>query len=88
LSETDSEVIAHLLEESYSELHDKVRAIIQVCNKLHGAYAFVAIFGDGTICGSRYDEPLIVGLSNDGYFISSDVLGFLQYTDKAIFLKK
>ena len=85
-SETDSEVIAHLLEESYSELHDKVRAIIQVCNKLHGAYAFVAIFGDGTICGSRYDEPLIVGLSNDGYFISSDVLGFLQYTDKAIFL--
>src|ERR671910_335582 len=85
-SETDSEVIAHLLEESYSELHDKVRAIIQVCNKLHGAYAFVVIFGDGTICGSRYDEPLIVRLSNDGYFISSDVLGFLQYTDKAIFL--
>jgi glucosamine--fructose-6-phosphate aminotransferase (isomerizing) len=85
-SETDSEVIAHLLEEFYSELHDKVRAIIQVCNRLRGAYAFVAIFGDGTICGSRYDEPLIVGLSNDGYFISSDVLGFLQYTDKAIFL--
>jgi glutamine---fructose-6-phosphate transaminase (isomerizing) len=85
-SETDSEIIAHLLEESYSELHDKVRAIIQVCNKLHGAYAFVAIFGDGTICGSRYDEPLIVGLSKDGYYISSDVLGFLKYTDKAIFL--
>src|SRR5215210_3903618 len=85
-SETDSEVIAHLLEELYSQLHDKVEAIVQVCNKLHGAYAFVAIFGDGTICGSRYDEPLIIGLSNDGYFISSDVLGFLQYTDKAIFL--
>ncbi|HEX5975747.1 MAG TPA: glutamine--fructose-6-phosphate transaminase (isomerizing) [Nitrososphaeraceae archaeon] len=85
-SETDSEVIAHLLEEFHSKFHDKVQAIIQVCNRLHGAYAFVAIFGDGTICGSRYDEPLIVGLSNDGYFISSDVLGFLQYTDKAIFL--
>jgi glutamine---fructose-6-phosphate transaminase (isomerizing) len=85
-SETDSEVIAHLLEEFYSKLHDKVRAIIHVCNKLRGAYAFVAIFGDGTICGSRNDEPLIVGLSNDGCFISSDVLGFLQYTDKAIFL--
>jgi glutamine---fructose-6-phosphate transaminase (isomerizing) len=85
-SETDSEVIAHLLEEYYSQLHDKVQAIVQVCNKLHGAYAFVAIFGDGTICGSRYDEPLIIGLPNDGYFISSDVLGFLKYTDKAIFL--
>ncbi|MFZ0647023.1 MAG: glutamine--fructose-6-phosphate transaminase (isomerizing), partial [Nitrososphaeraceae archaeon] len=34
----------------------------------------------------RYDEPLIIGLPNDGYFISSDVLGFLQYTDRAIFL--
>lgn len=85
-SETDSEVIAHLLEEEYSQLHDKVQAIVQVCNKIHGAYAFVAIFGDGTICGSRYDEPLIIGLPDDGYFISSDVLGFLQYTDKAIFL--
>jgi glucosamine--fructose-6-phosphate aminotransferase (isomerizing) len=85
-SETDSEVIAHLLEELYSHLHDKVQAIVQACNKLHGAYAFVAIFGDGTICGSRYDEPLIIGLPSDGYFISSDVLGFLQYTDKAIFL--
>lgn len=85
-SETDSEVIAHMLEESLAVSRNKVEAIVTVCSKLKGAYAFVAIFGDGTICGSRYDEPLIVGLSNDGYFISSDVLGFLQYTDKAIFL--
>jgi glutamine---fructose-6-phosphate transaminase (isomerizing) len=85
-SETDSEVIAHLLEQSLSQVHDKVQAVVQVCNKLEGAYAFVAVFGDGTICGSRYDEPLIIGLPNDGYFISSDVLGFLQYTDRAIFL--
>src|ERR671911_1164235 len=85
-SETDSEVIAHMLEESLSVVQDKVKAIVKVCSRLKGAYAFVAVFSDGTICGSRYDEPLIVGLSNDGYFISSDVLGFLQYTDKAIFL--
>ena len=85
-SETDSEVIAHLIEQNLSQVNDKVQAVIQVCNKLEGAYAFVAIFGDGTICGSRYDEPLIIGLANDGYFISSDVLGFLQYTDRAIFL--
>ena len=85
-SETDSEVIAHMLEESLALSRNKVEAIVTVCSKLKGAYAFVAIFGDGTICGSRYDEPLIVGLSNDGYFIASDVLGFLQYTDKAIFL--
>jgi glutamine---fructose-6-phosphate transaminase (isomerizing) len=85
-SETDSEVIAHLLEESLSQFSDKVQAVVKVCKQLEGAYSFVAIFGDGTICGSRYDEPLIIGLPEDGYFISSDVLGFLQYTDKAIFL--
>jgi glutamine---fructose-6-phosphate transaminase (isomerizing) len=47
----------------------------------------VAAFEDGTICGSRYDEPLIIGSVNNGYFISSDVLGFLEYTDKAVFLE-
>ncbi len=86
-SETDSEVIAHLLEESLSEVQDKVEATVKVCGKLEGSYAFVAIFGDGSVCGSRCDEPLIIGLPRDGYFISSDVLGFLQYTDKAVFLE-
>ena len=49
-------------------------------------YAFVAAFEDGSICGSRYDQPLIIGLVDNGYFMTSDVLGFLGYTDKAIFL--
>jgi glutamine---fructose-6-phosphate transaminase (isomerizing) len=84
-SETDSEVIAHLLEIHYSK---GVReAMIETCKKLRGNYAFVAIFQDGTIAGARYEEPLIIGVANDGYFISSDVLGFLEYTDKAIFLE-
>jgi glucosamine--fructose-6-phosphate aminotransferase (isomerizing) len=83
-SETDSEVIAHLL-----EIHaDKgvKGSLIETCKRLKGTYAFVAVFQDGTIAGVRYEEPLIIGVANDGYFISSDVLGFLQYTDKAIFL--
>lgn len=49
----------------------------------------MAAFEDGTICGSRYDEPLVIGSVDRGkgeYFISSDTLGFLEYTDKAIFL--
>ena len=84
-SETDSEVIAHLLEIHYSK---GVReAMIETCKKLRGNYAFVAIFQDGTIAGARYEEPLIIGVANDGYFISSDVLGFLEHTDKAIFLE-
>jgi glucosamine--fructose-6-phosphate aminotransferase (isomerizing) len=85
-SETDSEVISHLLEKYYSEQRDVKKAMIQTCQSLTGSYAFVAIFRDGTISGARYEEPLIIGLANDAFFISSDVLGFLKYTDKAIFL--
>lgn len=84
-SETDSEVIAHLLEVGLGK--GTKEAMIQTCKKLKGNFAFVAVFEDGTIAGARYEEPLIVGVANDGYFLSSDVLGFLQYTDKAIFLE-
>ena len=83
-SETDSEVIAHLLE-TYAGSGIK-ESLIRTCKRLQGTFAFVAVFQDGTIAGARYEEPLIIGVANDGYFISSDVLGFLQYTDKAIFL--
>ncbi|AIF84277.1 glutamine--fructose-6-phosphate transaminase [Candidatus Nitrososphaera evergladensis SR1] len=83
-SETDSEVIAHLLE-VHADRGIK-GSLTATCKRLKGTYAFVAVFQDGTIAGARYEEPLIIGVANDGYFISSDVLGFLQYTDKAIFL--
>jgi glucosamine--fructose-6-phosphate aminotransferase (isomerizing) len=86
-SETDSEVIAHLLEIHHSNSKSMKEAMIQTCKSLKGSYAFVAVFQDGTIAGARYEEPLIIGIANDGYFVSSDVLGFLEYTDKAIFLE-
>ncbi|MDQ3984317.1 MAG: glutamine--fructose-6-phosphate transaminase (isomerizing) [Thermoproteota archaeon] len=85
-SQTDSEVIAHLLELHYSSHRDIRQAMIETCKKLRGTYAFVAVFEDGTVSGARYDEPLIIGIVDSGCFISSDVLGFIEYTDKAIFL--
>ena len=84
-SETDSEVIAHLLETHLKNSNIK-HAMMETCKELMGNFAFVAVFQDGTIAGARFEEPLIVGVANDGYFISSDVIGFLEYTDKAIFL--
>ena len=85
-SETDSEVIAHLLEEDYVQSGNLREAVQNTAKKLAGAFSFIAAFSDGTIAGARFDEPLIVGISNDGYYISSDVVGFLKYTDRAIFL--
>lgn len=85
-SETDSEVIAHLLGEFLKKKIDIKKAMIDVTHKIKGVYAFVAVLDDGTLAGVRYDEPLIVGIAKDGYYISSDVLGFIEHTDQAIFL--
>lgn len=85
-SETDSEVIAHLLEEFLSKNKDIKKVMISVANKLKGMNAFVAVLGDGTLTGTRYDQPLIIGIAKDGYYISNDVLGFIEHTDQAIFL--
>jgi glucosamine--fructose-6-phosphate aminotransferase (isomerizing) len=85
-SETDSEVIAHLLEEYFEITSDIRLSMIFTCKRLVGSFAFVAIFNSSTLCGARYDEPLIVGVGNDDYFLSSDILGFLNHTDRAIFL--
>jgi glutamine---fructose-6-phosphate transaminase (isomerizing) len=85
-SDTDSEVIAHLLESNYNKQNDIKTAVMETCRRIKGAYSFVAIFECGSLAGARYDEPLIIGIADDGFFISSDVLGFIRYTDKAIFL--
>ena len=85
MSDTDSEVIAHLLEGYYAK-KDIKKTTIETCRRLTGAYASVAAFEDGSICGSRCDQPLIIGSLERRYLISSDVLGFLKYIDKAIFL--
>jgi glutamine---fructose-6-phosphate transaminase (isomerizing) len=86
-SQTDSEVIPHLLEK-YCKLfnNDYKKSLISTCKILKGSFAFVAIFKNGLICGARFDEPLIIGIANSALFLSSDVLGFLRHTDKAIFL--
>ena len=85
-SETDTEVIAHLLEEYYNTGKDIKRAMIETVNRLEGSYAFVAMFANGTLSCARLDEPLVIGISDNTYYASSDVLGFLQYTDQAMFL--
>ena len=60
---------------------------MQTVSELKGTYAFVAVFEDGTLVAARSHQPLIVGLSENGYFVASDILGFVEHTDKAIFLE-
>lgn len=87
-SETDTEVIAHLLEDYYHSVNnnDIKAAMLETVKRLDGSYAFVAMFASGTLACARLDEPLVIGVSDNAYYASSDVLGFLEYTDQAMFL--
>ncbi|MDV3293508.1 MAG: glutamine--fructose-6-phosphate transaminase (isomerizing) [Nitrososphaerales archaeon] len=87
-SETDTEVIAHLIEQEYGRVKDPVRATIAAAKKLAGQYAIVVMFQDrpDIIVGARKDAPLIIGLGDGKNFVASDVLAFIEHTDRTIFL--
>jgi glucosamine--fructose-6-phosphate aminotransferase (isomerizing) len=85
-SQTDSEVIANLLQYNYDQTGDIKKSMMDAASKLKGHYAFVAMFQNGTLSAARYHEPLIIGIGKHSYFLSSDVLGFIEKTDDAIYL--
>src|SRR5450756_1962316 len=86
-SETDTEALAHLVEEAYAgDLADAVRAALA---RVQGAYA-VAIMHRGEpdrLVGARQNVPLVVGLGDGEAFIASDVAAILAHTDRVIFLQ-
>ena len=85
-SETDSEVIAHLLEEKYDG--DFLAAFIEVVNMLRGSYAIVAIHkGDRMVLGAKMESPLVIGVGDHENFVASDIPAFLEYTNRVIQLK-
>ncbi len=86
-SETDSEIIANLLQKNYEVTKDVKETIMKTVSEIKGHYAFVAMFENGKIAAVRFHEPLIVGIRQDDYFLSSDVLGFIEYTDDAIYIE-
>jgi len=86
-SETDSEVIANLLQKNYEITKNVKDAIIKTVSELKGNYAFVAMFENGQLAAARFHEPLIVGIGKNSYFLSSDVLGFIEQTDNAIYIE-
>ena len=88
-SQTDSEVIAHLIEEEYNKLKDPIKTLQNISKKLNGSFALIVIFSDKTneVYGVRKYAPLIVGIGENENFISSDIVSFIDYTDNVIFLE-
>jgi glucosamine--fructose-6-phosphate aminotransferase (isomerizing) len=87
-SETDTEAIAHLVEEAYQgDIADAVRAALR---QLEGAYALVVIHrGEiDRLVGARQDVPLVVGLNGEESFIASDVAAILAHTNRIVFLEE
>lgn len=87
-SDTDSEVIANMLQKHYASTGDVRESMLKTVSEIKGRYAFVAIFENGQLAAARLHEPLIIGVGKNGEcFLSSDVLGFIEYTDDAIYIE-
>ncbi|MBI2463855.1 glutamine--fructose-6-phosphate transaminase (isomerizing) [Candidatus Peregrinibacteria bacterium] len=84
-SETDTEVVAHLIEENLKKGLEK--AIKMAIKKLEGRYAILVISEkEDVIIAARRGSPLIVGVGKDENFIASDIPAFLEYTKKVQYL--
>jgi glucosamine--fructose-6-phosphate aminotransferase (isomerizing) len=88
-SETDTEVIPHLVEDELKKGCSLEQAVLNIAPKLEGSYAFLVISLDdpGKIIGTRKNNPLIVGTAAPDYYVSSDALAFSQYTSQVMHLE-
>ena len=81
-SDTDSEVVAQLLEVYYRESGSMLDAVSRVLHRIEGSYAFGILCSDypNALIAARKDSPLILGYGREGNFIASDVTAILRYT--------
>lgn len=88
-SETDTEVIPHLIEKYMDEGLDLLKSVQRTVKRLIGSYALAVISSDepDRIIGARNESPLIVGVSDHGNYLASDVPAILNETKKVIYLE-
>ncbi|MFD3499293.1 glutamine--fructose-6-phosphate transaminase (isomerizing) [Streptomyces sp. NPDC058676] len=86
VSETDTEVVAHLLAEEFASGADLAESMRLVCRRLEGAFTLVAVHADepGVVVGARRNSPLVVGVGEGEAFLASDVAAFIAHTRSAI----
>ena len=89
-SETDTEVIAHLLSDKLQSGFSLFDATQEIVNGLGGAYALGVMSNKepGVVVGARQGSPLVVGVGIDEAFLASDPLALLQVTDRFIYLEE
>ncbi|MEV0664580.1 glutamine--fructose-6-phosphate transaminase (isomerizing) [Actinomadura luteofluorescens] len=85
-SDTDTEAVAHLLEDELKGGGDLADAMRRVCGRLEGAFTLVATHtgSPGLVVGARRNSPLVVGVGDGENFLASDVAAFIEHTRDAI----
>ncbi|RLF43353.1 MAG: glutamine--fructose-6-phosphate transaminase (isomerizing) [Thermoplasmata archaeon] len=85
-SDTDTEVIVHLIEENYKG--DLKRAVMKSVKRLKGSYAILVIseYEKDKIIGARKDSPLVIGVGDNENFLASDIPAFLKFTNRVKYL--
>ncbi len=86
VSETDTEVIAHLIAK-YRKNHPFKEAVLKAVQRFEGRFAIVVLnVGENYLIAARRGSPLIVGIGEDEYFLASDIPAFLEYTQNVNYL--
>ncbi len=89
-SRTDSEVIAHIIEESISKGENFEKAMMGLTKKIKGSYAITAVSSSepNKIVCLRKESPLVIGVAEDGMYCASDMAAFLPLTKKALYIEE
>ena len=89
-SETDTEVVAGLIDQIYQKNHNMIQTLNEVTKKIEGTYALGILCDEkpDTIYAIRKDSPLIIGVQDGDYFIASDVPAILHYTKEYYLLEQ
>jgi glucosamine--fructose-6-phosphate aminotransferase (isomerizing) len=85
-SDTDTEAVAHLLEEEVAKGIGLAEAMRRICGRLQGAFTLVAVYSGepDLVVGARRNSPLVVGVGDGENFLASDVAAFIAHTRAAI----
>lgn len=89
ISDTDTEVIPHLIREQVDAGLSFEDAFFTAVKQLEGSFAIIAIstLAEGKLFAARKDSPMVLGIGENENFIGSDVLSFLPYTRKAVYIE-
>ena len=87
-SETDTEVIPHLIEDAMADGNTFEEAFRWAVSRLEGSYAVAAVAaGEDVVLAARLGSPLVLGIDDDAYYLGSDVPAFLAETNRVVYVE-